>query len=88
MSNYHVLEINKTEASSKLRSLMLQGLSSTYVPFKVPAPSSIRSKGQLILKCPFGVFKSPKKTKKFLSEFLPKPLKNNLLSGIKCPYFF
>ena len=23
------------------------------------------------LKCPFGVFKSPKKTTKFLSEFLP-----------------
>jgi hypothetical protein len=30
-----------------------------------------RAKGQLISKCPFGVFKSPKKTTKFFPEFLP-----------------
>ena len=29
------------------------------------------SKGQLISKCPFGVFKSPKKTTKFFPVFLP-----------------
>ena len=29
------------------------------------------AKGQLILKCPFGVFKSPKKTTKFFPGFLP-----------------
>ena len=28
-------------------------------------------KGQLILKCPFGVFKSPKKSTKFFPGFLP-----------------
>ena len=28
-------------------------------------------KGQLILKCPFGVFKSPKKPTKFFPGFLP-----------------
>ena len=28
-------------------------------------------KGQLISKCPFGVFKSPKKTMKFFPGFLP-----------------
>ena len=32
-------------------------------------------KGQLISKWPFGVFNSPKKPKKFLSGFLPQPLK-------------
>ena len=30
-----------------------------------------RPKGQLILKCPFGVFKSPKKSTKFFPGFLP-----------------
>ena len=29
------------------------------------------SKGQLILKCPFGVFKSPKKTNDFFQDFCP-----------------
>ena len=29
------------------------------------------SKGQLISKCPFGVFKSPKKTMDFFPGFLP-----------------
>ena len=29
------------------------------------------TKGQLILKCPFGVFKSPKKPTKIFPEFLP-----------------
>ena len=29
------------------------------------------AKGQLILKCPFGVFKSPKKTNKNFPGFLP-----------------
>ena len=29
------------------------------------------SKGQLISKCPFGVFKSPKKPMKFFPGFLP-----------------
>ena len=29
------------------------------------------TKGQLILECPFGVFKSPKKTMKFFPGFLP-----------------
>ena len=32
-------------------------------------------KGQLIQKCPFGVFISPKKPTKFLQGFLPYPLK-------------
>ena len=31
-------------------------------------------KGQLISKCPFGVFKSSKKPMKFFPEFLPYPL--------------
>ena len=31
-------------------------------------------KGQLILKCPFGVLKSPKKPTNFFPEFLPWPL--------------
>ena len=30
-----------------------------------------KPKGQLILKCPFGVFKSPKKPTKFFPGFLP-----------------
>ena len=33
------------------------------------------TKGQLILKCPFGVFKSPKISTKFFPGFLPQPLK-------------
>ena len=35
----------------------------------------LKSKGQLISKCPFGVFKSPKKSTKFFPGFLPQPLK-------------
>ena len=31
------------------------------------------AKGQLISKCPFGVFKSPKPPAKFFPEFLPYP---------------
>ena len=31
----------------------------------------ISIKGQLILKCPFGILKSPKKTTKFFPGFLP-----------------
>ena len=31
----------------------------------------VNTKGQLILKCPFGVFKSSKKTMKFFPGFLP-----------------
>ena len=37
--------------------------------------SKIRAKGQLISKCPFGIFKSTKKPTKYLYGFLPKPLK-------------
>ena len=33
--------------------------------------SRYSSKGQLILKCPYGVFKSPKKPTKFFPGFLP-----------------
>ena len=33
------------------------------------------TKGQLISKCPFGVFKSPKKPTIFVPGFLPQPLK-------------
>ena len=33
------------------------------------------AKGQLISKCPFGVFKSPKKPTKNFPGFLPQPLK-------------
>ena len=35
------------------------------------------AKGQLILKCPFGVFKSPKKTTKIFPGFRPEPLKRS-----------
>ena len=40
-------------------------------------------KGQLILKCPFGVFKSSKKTTKFFPGFLPQPLKRGQIKKIK-----
>ena len=33
--------------------------------------------GQLILKCPFGVFKSPKKPTEYFLGFLPWPLKRS-----------
>ena len=38
---------------------------------KPPGKLSLRAKGQVILKCPFGVFKSPKKPSNFFPGFLP-----------------
>ena len=43
-------------------------------------------KGQLISKCPFGVFKSPKKTTDFFQEFLPQPLKRGQIKKIRALY--
>ena len=43
-------------------------------------------KGQLILKCPFGVFKSTKKTMKFFPAFLPLPLKRGQIKKIRALY--
>ena len=39
-------------------------------------------KGQLISKCPFGVFKSLKKPTKFLPEFPPYPLKRGEIKKV------
>ena len=39
-------------------------------------------KGQLILKCSFGVFKSPKKPTKFLLGFLLLPLKRGQIKKV------
>ena len=44
-------------------------------------PKGCQTKGQLISKCPFGVFKSPKKPTKLLSGFLPKPLKRGQMKN-------
>ena len=43
-------------------------------------------KGQLTLKCPFGVFKSSKKPTKFFPGFLPKPLKRGQIKKIRALY--
>ena len=40
-------------------------------------------KGQLISKCPLGVFKSPTKPTKFFPEFLPMSLKRGQIKNIK-----
>ena len=42
----------------------------------------VATKGQLILKCPFDVFKSPKKTTKFFPEFLPLSLKRGQIKKV------
>ena len=47
---------------------------------KLVGKFDIRSKGQLMSKCPFGVIVSTKKPTKFLQGFLPYPLKRG---GIK-----
>ena len=44
-------------------------------------PKGCQTKGQLISKCPFGVFKSTKKSTKLLSGFLPKPLKRGQIKN-------
>ena len=44
------------------------------------------TKGQLILKCPLGVFKSSEKTTKFFPGFLPKPIKKGQIKKIKTIY--
>ena len=41
------------------------------------------SKGQLISKCPFGVFKSPKKPTKCFPGFLPWPLKRGQIKKVE-----
>jgi hypothetical protein len=43
-------------------------------------------KGQLILKCPFGVFKSSKKPTKFFPGFLPGPIKRGKIKKIMALY--
>ena len=40
------------------------------------------TKGQLISKCPFGVFKSPKKPTIFVPGFLPQPLKRGQIKKV------
>ena len=40
------------------------------------------TKGQLIQKCPFGVFKSSEKPMKFLPAFLPQPLKRGQIKKV------
>ena len=40
------------------------------------------TKGQLILKCPFGDFKSSKKPTKFFPGFLPLPLKRGQIKKV------
>ena len=57
-----------------------QGLPPIQVKCQLPEGKSIvgeevTAKGQLISKCPFGVFKSSKKPTKFFPGFLPLPLK-------------
>ena len=47
---------------------------SIFIVFEHPC----RAKGQLISKCPFGVFKSPKKPTKHFPGFLPYPLEVKL----------
>ena len=44
---------------------------------------NIHSKGQFILKCPFGVYKSPKNPTKFFPGFLPQPLKRCQIKKIR-----
>ena len=57
----------------KKRIPMYRYLIKTLYPeiLQVPGTPGTRAKGQLITKCPFGVFKSPKKPTKFLPGFLP-----------------
>ena len=43
-------------------------------------------KGQSISKCPFGVFKSPKKPTKYFPRFLPQPLKRGKIKKIRALY--
>ena len=43
-------------------------------------------KGQLVSKCPFGVFKSPKKPGKFFPGFLPYPLKRGQMKKTRALY--
>ena len=45
--------------------------------------SSSFTKGQLISKCPFGVFKSSKKPSKFFPGFLPQPLKRGQIKKVE-----
>ena len=53
------------------------------VKFKTKIAKSMPAKGQLISKCPFGVFKSSKKPTKFFPGFLPWPLKRGQIKKIK-----
>ena len=54
-----------------------------------PFGSCLQNKGQLISKCPSGVFKSPQKpTKYFPGSIVREPKWNPTISGIKRPYFF
>ena len=46
-----------------------------------------KTKGQLILKCPFGVFKSPKTPTKFFLGFLPLPLKRGQIKINKVTFY-
>ena len=47
---------------------------------------NVVAKGQLISKCPFGVFKSCKKPTKFFPGFLPQPLKRGQIKKIRALY--
>ena len=48
----------------------------------------MRTKGQLILKCPFGVFKSPKNPTKIFLGFLPLPLNWGQIKKIRALFKF
>ena len=59
--------------------------------YNLPQPKSVEieeyAKGQLISKCPFGVFKSAKKTTKFFKDFCPSLLKDVELKKNKGTYW-
>ena len=49
-------------------------------------PKGCQTKGQLISKFPYGVFKSPKKTTELLSGFLLKPIKRGQIKKNEALY--
>ena len=67
--NQNVFWWNKWDLKAKFE------FKSGFMPFQDTDPNFRLGKGQLILKCPFGIFKSSKKPTKFFIGFLPKPLK-------------